>query len=123
GDGDLQVCFLHSAVEFFKLADARLRVIRYNPQTVPFFWCGLDAVRIRESATLAESIEAAQHGVAAAKNEHSIDALGRELECRLNEIVPVAVDHSVGAQPLRHRRSISAGGHRQHLCAALLGKL
>ena len=88
-----------------------------------FFKRWLDAVRIRESATSAEGIEAAQHGVAAAQNEHSIDALERELECGLNEVVPVAVHYSVGAEPPRQRRPISAGRHGQDFCAAFLGKL
>lgn len=34
GDGDLQFRFLHGAVEFFELVDARFGVIRNNPQTV-----------------------------------------------------------------------------------------
>jgi hypothetical protein len=43
GDGDVQFRFLHHAVEFFELADARFRVIRNNPQTAPFSGAGSTA--------------------------------------------------------------------------------
>ena len=122
-DRDFRFRVLHGAAEAFELANTGDRVVGLDLDAGPLAGLGLDAVRVRDSASRSEGIDAALQRIATRKPEHGIDATRFEAARDVHEVGSPPVHGRVGAQVAYEGQAVLTPCGRDHPCAAQLREL